>query len=38
VRDKYLQSNGNKVIRIWSNELKDNLEGVMEEISNTLKE
>lgn len=31
-RDAFLQSEGFKILRVWNNELKNNLEGVFEEI------
>jgi len=35
-RDRYLQSQGFIVLRIWNNEIKENLEGCLEKIRNLL--
>jgi len=35
-RDKYLQSQGFIVLRIWNNEIRENLEGCLEKIRNLL--
>jgi len=35
-RDKFLKSKGYRVLRIWNNELDNNLEGVLQEIYKNL--
>lgn len=32
VRQKYIESKGYKVLRIWNNEIDDNLEGVIDQV------
>ena len=37
LRDKFLMDEGYKVIRIWNNNIYDNIEGVMEYLNNQTK-
>ncbi len=37
IRDKFLEAEGYKVIRIWNNDVYDNIEGVMEYLNNEIK-
>lgn len=37
IRDKFLQNEGYHVIRIWNNDIYDNIEGVMEYLNNKIK-
>lgn len=32
IRDRYLESQGYKIVRFWNNELNENLDGVLEKI------
>ena len=37
VRSEFLEAGGFKVIRFWNNEVRENLEGVLERLQNHLK-
>lgn len=36
-RDSFIESRGYKILRIWNNDLENNLEGVLQEINKFLK-